>query len=251
MEESLDGISRGEKEYEQVLTDFWYPFKKQVEEKSLQITAQKDTYRSSQTDVLCPTCDSAMILKIGRFGEYFQCQASSEHQFPKNFREYNVALEAAKATYQNQTDGKVCAVCRKNLIVRVSKASLKPYIACADYQVGNSHTVKPISLGECPRCTLVGRAGDAAGSLVMKKGFRGKSFIGCSLPSEVCGFIEGQDPADAPKPKKSFSKSTTSPSLGKSKFAKAKTAAKSGKTTASRSTSATKTKTTKPRTKKA
>ena len=234
MEDSLDAISRGEKEYEQVLTDFWFPFKKQVEEKSLQITAQKDIYRSSQTDVLCPTCGSAMILKIGRFGEYFQCQETSDHQFPKNFREYNVALEEARVKYQIQTNGKVCAVCGKNLIVRVSKASLKPYIACADYQVGNNHTVRPISLGECPRCALVGRTGDAAGVMVMKKGFRGKSFIGCSLPSEICGFIEGQDPADTPKPKKSFGKTGSDGSTAKSKFAKANTAVKSAKTSSAK-----------------
>ena len=225
MEESLDEISRGEKQYAQVLSDFWFPFKKQVEEKSLQIKEQKDDYRSSQTDVLCPTCNAATVLKIGRFGEYFQCQEHQEHQFPKNFREYNIALEEAREKYNYQLKDRVCEVCAKPLIVRVSKASLKTYLACAEYKVGNNHTVAPISLGDCPRCALAGRTGSKAGVLVMKRGFRGKSFLGCSLPAEVCGFIEGQDPAEVAKPKKAVTKTATAkPNFTKKAPAKKATA---------------------------
>ncbi len=229
MEDSLDDISRGEKEYAQVLSNFWFPFKKEVEEKSAVIKEQKDTYRSSQTDVPCPTCNAAMVLKIGRFGEYFQCQEHAEHQFPKNFREYIVALDEAREKFNVQLQNRKCEVCEKDLIVRVSKASLKTYIACPDYKVGNNHTVAPISLGECPRCALAKRTGNKAGVMVMKRGFRGKSFLGCSLPAEVCGFIEGQDPADTAKPKKAAANTDTkSPSKfskktpTKSSFSKAK-----------------------------
>jgi len=230
MEDSLDDISNGEKQYAQVLKDFWFPFKKEVDDKSKVITSHKDDYRSSQTDVLCPTCGSSMTLKIGRFGEYFQCQEHSEHQFPKNFREYAIALDEAREKYNSQLKGRVCAVCGKPLIVRVSKSSLKAYIACPDYQVGNNHTVLPISLGECPRCALAGRTGDKAGVLVMKRGFRGKSFLGCSLPPEICGYIEGQDPAEPPSVKKSSTK--TDSKFGKkttSKFAKKTTSKSSAK----------------------
>ena len=226
MEDSLDDISNGEKQYAQVLSDFWFPFKKEVEEKSAVIKEQKDDYRSSQTDVACPTCNSEMTLKIGRFGEYFQCKEHAEHQFPKNFREYAIALDEAREKYNSQLNGRVCAVCSKPLIIRVSKASLKTYIACPDYQVGNNHTVLPISLGECPRCALAGRKNSDAGVLVMKRGFRGKSFLGCSLPAEICGFIEGQDPAASPAPKKSSFKTDSKTPF---KFAKKTTAKSSAK----------------------
>jgi DNA topoisomerase-1 len=190
MEENLDEISRGEKAYNQVLGDFWWNFKQEVESKSKNLAEQRDKYKSTSTDVKCPVCQSEMDLKIGRFGEYYQCQVHKEHAFPKNFREYEEALKVARELYENQAKGKHCSECGKELIVRVSKSSLKPYIACSDYQVGNQHTVKPISLGPCPKCQEEGRTGDKQGELVAKKGFRGKGYIGCSLPKEVCGYIQ-------------------------------------------------------------
>ena len=148
MEENLDKISRGESDYETVLNDFWWEFKNEVETKSENLKEDKSKYRSIETDVKCPTCDSQMELKIGRFGEYFQCVVTHEHQFPKNFKEYEAALKDALVKYQDQTSGKVCVVCGQGLIVRVSKASLKPYIACKEYRVGNKHTITNIDFPE-------------------------------------------------------------------------------------------------------
>lgn len=145
MEDNLDKISMGEAGYEKVLGDFWYRFKDEVETKSKKLSLEKEKYRSLETDVRCPTCDSEMELKSGRFGEYFQCKTHHEHQFPKNFREYAIALEQARIQYQSEAIGKKCEVCGQDLIVRVSKSSLKPYIACPEYRVGNKHTV--VSIG--------------------------------------------------------------------------------------------------------
>jgi ssDNA-binding Zn-finger/Zn-ribbon topoisomerase 1 len=141
MESNLDKISRGELSYEDILNDFWWDFKKNVESKAVEIKGSVAKYRSSKTDVRCPTCNSEMELKIGRFGEYFQCLATHQHQFPKNFREYEQALSLATKEYESQAKGQICQECGKDMIVRVSKSSLKPYIACPDYRVGNKHTI--------------------------------------------------------------------------------------------------------------
>jgi DNA topoisomerase I len=189
MEEHLDEISRGEKEYLDVLRQFWFPFKEEVDSKSAQIVESKDRYRSSETDVECPKCNSKMELKIGRFGEYFQCSTTAEHKFPKNFREYEAALVQAVSEFSHQTDGKECEECGKSLIVRVSKSSLNAYIACPDYQVGNKHTVMNVNFGDCPKCAEEGRKGKKAGVLV-KKSYRGRSYIACSLDKKICGYTE-------------------------------------------------------------
>jgi DNA topoisomerase I len=189
MEEQLDEISRGEKQYSEVLKNFWYPFKQEVDGKSKQITEEKDKYRSSETDVACPKCESKMALKIGRYGEYFQCSTYDEHKFPKNFREYEAALAESLEKYSDQTTDRVCTECGKNLIVRVSKSTLNPYIACPDYQVGNKHTVTNISFGACPKCAEEGRKG-AKGGLLVRKSYKGRSYISCSLDKKVCGYTE-------------------------------------------------------------
>jgi DNA topoisomerase-1 len=190
MEEQLDEVSRGEKDYKTVLSDFWWNFKKEVETKASVITQDKNKYKSSSTDVKCPTCGSEMELKIGRFGEYYQCLTHKEHIFAKNFREYEVAIAEAKVKFADQVKGKTCELCGKDLIVRVSKSSLKPYIACPEYKVGNKHTVQAVNYGPCPKCIEEGRTEEHQGVLIEKKAFRGKSFIGCSLPKETCGYVQ-------------------------------------------------------------
>jgi DNA topoisomerase-1 len=190
MEEDLDRISRGEEDYEKMLNDFWWNFKKDVEDKTAQISLNRDKYKTSATDELCPECGSAMELKIGRFGEYFQCQSIKEHQFPKNYKEYNKTIAEARVKYASQVEGKKCEECGKDLIVRVSKSSLNPYLACPEYKVGNKHTVTAVNFGPCPKCLEEGRTGDKSGVLVQKKAFRGKSFIGCSLDKAVCGYVQ-------------------------------------------------------------
>jgi DNA topoisomerase I len=189
MEDRLDEIARGENTYVQVLDSFWKDFKHQVETKGDELKDNRQKYTSSQTDVTCPTCDSTTELKIGRFGEYYQCLSHKEHIFPKNFKEYNEALILAKEKFAPQLDGRVCEVCNKPLIVRVSKSSLKPYIACSEYMVGNKHTVTDVSYGPCPKCAEDGRVGAEQGRLMMRKGFRSKAFMGCSLDKSVCGYV--------------------------------------------------------------
>jgi DNA topoisomerase I len=146
MEDNLDKIAGGDKTYIDVLKSFWGEFKEEIETKTPGLKENRTKYKTSETDILCPKCGSQMELKIGRFGEYYQCLAFREHQFPKNFREYEKALAEAQAKYTHQAEGKKCEVCGKDLIVRASKSSLKPYIACPEYKVGNKHTVMNIDL---------------------------------------------------------------------------------------------------------
>lgn len=144
MEEDLDEISRGESDYQKVLDEFWWSFKKEVEEKSGGLKSERQKYRETETDVIDPKYGDKMVLKVGRFGEYYQNPQHPESMYPKNFREYQVALKKAQEDYGHLTKGLKCEECGKDLIVRVSKKSLKPYIACPDYRVGNKHTVKSI-----------------------------------------------------------------------------------------------------------
>jgi DNA topoisomerase I len=186
MEDKLDEIAHGKGEYKAVLEYFWYPLKAKVDEEIKNAGELRQEFTSSETDEKCPTCSSEMVLKLGRFGDYYQCKEHKEHMFAKNYREYNIALEQAHVDYDKQTTGLKCADCNKDLIVRVSKSSLNPYIACSEYKVGNKHTVMAVNFGPCPECEKNKRNG----VLVKKKGFRGASFVGCSLDKETCGYIQ-------------------------------------------------------------
>lgn len=185
LEENLDKISTGESNYEEVLSQFWTVFKSHVEEQSPKISEFKSHYQTTQTDVLDPVHGTKMVLKVGRFGEYYQNPDHPEIMYPKNFKEVEKAEIEARKQFNDQVVGKTCEECKKPLIVRVSKASLNVYIACPDYKVGNKHTVMSVNYGPCPQCQENKRDG-----VLVKKSSRGRSFYSCSLDKKVCGYTE-------------------------------------------------------------
>ncbi len=71
MENELDEIADGTRQYKKTLTDFYKPFLKDVEEKST--TAKITTLGDADAKLLCPKCSSPMIIKLSRAGRFISC----------------------------------------------------------------------------------------------------------------------------------------------------------------------------------
>ncbi|MES3031330.1 MAG: type I DNA topoisomerase [Patescibacteria group bacterium] len=71
MEDSLDEIANGNKQYLKTLKDFYIPFLKDIKmrEKDAKITNLGD----APAEFKCPTCNSPMIIKLGRNGKFLSC----------------------------------------------------------------------------------------------------------------------------------------------------------------------------------
>ena len=196
MEENLDDISNGEKTYLQVLDSFWSSFAPEVEAKLSTLKEKREDYTSSATTEKCPTCGGEMKQRIGRFGEYYQCQRDKSHMFALNYKEYAATLKESQTFFAAQTKGKTCEVCNKDLIVRVSKNTLNPYIACPEYKVGNKHTVTNVHYGPCPQCAEEGRTGKKQGHLIIKRSRNKKqdNYWTCDLGKKVCDYTTKENP---------------------------------------------------------
>ena len=71
MENELDEISRGEREYEKTLKDFYIPFLKDVKSKE---KLEKATNLGLAPDnIKCPKCGNSMIIKLSRGGKFYSC----------------------------------------------------------------------------------------------------------------------------------------------------------------------------------
>lgn len=151
MEADLDEISQGRLDYTHFLHNFWWDFKQLVDTKAQELKQNRQKYQVLETDVVCPKYGDRLVLKTGRYGEYYQNPNHPECIYPKNFREYAAALQQAEAEFGGIIQGLVCQECGKPLAVRVSQSTLKPYVACPDYKVGNKHTV--VSLQELLQTT--------------------------------------------------------------------------------------------------
>ena len=70
MEEELDEVSTGDREWVPMLHEFYGPFEQALD------TAQEKMPRirlEEETDEVCETCESPMVIKTGRFGRFMAC----------------------------------------------------------------------------------------------------------------------------------------------------------------------------------
>jgi DNA topoisomerase-1 len=71
MEDSLDDIANGDKQYLKVLKDFYVPFLKEV--KVMEKEAKITNLGEADAKYKCPKCAADMIIKLGRNGKFISC----------------------------------------------------------------------------------------------------------------------------------------------------------------------------------
>jgi len=72
MEDELDQIANGKREYEPTLREFYKPFLKEIKEKEK--TAKLTTLGEADPKLKCPVCGSDMIIKLGKGGKFLSCE---------------------------------------------------------------------------------------------------------------------------------------------------------------------------------
>ncbi len=72
MEDELDQIAKGERQYEPTLAAFYKPFSKEI--KAKEKTAKLTTLGDADPKLKCPVCNAAMIIKLGRGGKFLSCE---------------------------------------------------------------------------------------------------------------------------------------------------------------------------------
>ncbi len=76
MEDELDQIADGKREYEPTLREFYKPFSRDVKEKEK--TAKLTNLGDADPKLKCPVCGADMIIKLGKSGKFLSCE-----KFPK------------------------------------------------------------------------------------------------------------------------------------------------------------------------
>ena len=76
MEEKLDKIANGETTYLKTLKDFYGPFLKDV--KSKEKLEKATNLGEAPADILCPVCNSHMVVKLAKNGKFYSCSRYPE-----------------------------------------------------------------------------------------------------------------------------------------------------------------------------
>jgi DNA topoisomerase-1 len=177
MEEKLDEVAEGNNDWQELLSDFYFPFVDQITEAKEKIVSLKLAQPLGRN---CPKCGEELLLRSGRFGNFVACSG-----FPKCKYTEQVDEEGNKVEVVVETSGVKCDKCGKDMIVKNGRNG--QFLACSDYP--DCKNTKSINVEEktsdtpCPDC---------GGKISLKNSRRGP-FWGCeNYPN--CKFISKFEP---------------------------------------------------------
>jgi len=117
MEEDLDEIANGKKDWHQVVKEFYQPFIKKVEE--VEEKAKRVKIPVEKTGKKCPECQKGeLVIRTGRFGKFLSCSRFPDCKYT--------------AAYIEKVEGASCPDCGGQVVVRRTKKGRRFY-GCSNY----------------------------------------------------------------------------------------------------------------------
>ncbi len=134
MEEDLDRIAAGERDWVAVVRDFYGPFSEQVKKAEAAMPEVKQGPQPIGRQ--CPQCGGELVLRWGRYGKFISCS-----NFPKcRYTEPWLEKTGAK-----------CPKCGGDLVVRRTRRG-RIFYGCANYPQCDFTTWKRPLATPCPAC---------------------------------------------------------------------------------------------------
>jgi DNA topoisomerase-1 len=179
LEDELDAVSRGEKDWIPVMNEFWKPFQNLI---------GKDYPRPypKPIDEKCPECGKQLQMSLGRSGFFIGCSGYPECKYTRNVG------EDSGSTEPEVVEGRSCPQCESPLIIRNGRYG--KFIGCSSYPKCKyiEPLEKPENTGvQCPQCKK--------GNMLKRKSRRGKIFFSCERYPD-CDYAIWNQPLAQPCP---------------------------------------------------
>ena len=78
MENQLDAVEEGARNYQDVLSEFYGGFQKELEDAEAALEGVRLKVPEEETDEVCELCGRKMVIKMGRFGKFLACPGYPE-----------------------------------------------------------------------------------------------------------------------------------------------------------------------------
>lgn len=184
LEDELDAISRDEKAWKPLLTEFWAPFISLIEDKDETLKRSDVTHEAIEEK--CPECGSPLSIRLGRNGRFIGCNNYPTCKYTRN-------LDGdAKQAEPEIVEGRTCPKCNSPLVLKTGRFG--KFVGCTGYPACKhiEPLEKPEDSGvQCPECKK--------GSLIKRKSRFGKLFYSCST-YPTCSYAAWNPPLPEPCP---------------------------------------------------
>jgi DNA topoisomerase-1 len=170
LEEQLDAVEEGSKQWVAAVRDFYAPFTMEME-RAKTIPGPKDIVEPP-TNIPCEKCGRMLEIKWGRNGKFLACPAYKDDPPCKNTQNFEKLPDGTIKIVPKEeiTTDQKCDKCSSPMVVKTGRFG--KFIACSAYP--QCKTTKPLALGvKCPQP-------DCGGDLVQKRTKKGRSFFACS-----------------------------------------------------------------------
>ena len=162
MEERLDAIEEGEKDWKETLSEFYAPFRIDLDKAEAKLAHLKR--EGEQTSEVCNRCGKPMIIRMGRYGKFLACSGYPEC---RNTRPLDKEKEEPEEVVQSD---EICDQCGSPMVIKNGRYG--KFLACSRYP--ECKATKPLSTGvPCPQP-------GCSGTIVERRSKRGKIFYSCS-----------------------------------------------------------------------
>jgi len=179
LEDELDAVARGEKDWVPVMNEFWKPFQKLIGK-------DYDRPYPKPFDEKCPECGKQLQMSLGRGGFFLGCSGYPDCKYTRNVG------EDKESAAPKVVEGRSCPECKSDLIIRSGRYG--KFIGCSSYP--NCKYIEPLEKPEntgvqCPECKK--------GNILKRKSRRGKVFFSCERYPD-CKYAIWNQPLAQPCP---------------------------------------------------
>ncbi len=183
VEEELDQVAEGAMKWTEVCKEFYFPFKKNLDEKEKSVEKQIELSTTP-----CPHCGKMMFIKFGRMGKFLACpEPGVKVTLP-------MPEEAAQIkALEEKTQAERCPICEGPMAVKRGRFGF--FLGCKNYPKckGISKIWEKTGF-KCPNCLASGDRQAKPGDVVLKKSRgRGKPFYACTRYPD-CTFVMNKKP---------------------------------------------------------
>jgi len=149
MEENLDEIAEGKKDWQKVLWEFYNPFIKEIEDGKKNIKSQKIAIPTGEK---CPECGEELLRRKGRYGEFIACSGFPKCKYTQNVDGEDDKEGKPKANLQ-VLEGVKCPECESNIVERKSRRG--KFYGCSAYPKCKFISTYEPTNKKCPECSYI------------------------------------------------------------------------------------------------
>ncbi len=166
LEDTLDEVARGEREWVPLLEEFWQPFITQV--LAIDEQVQRKDVTTQILEDACPKCSKPLSIRLGKRGRFIGCTAYPECDYTQD-----LGGQVGEKSEPEVVEGRVCPECSGALHIKVGRYGR--FIGCSSYP--SCKFMEPLEKPAdtnvvCPKCHEA--------NILQRKSRKGKIFYSCA-----------------------------------------------------------------------